>query len=351
MFPTRVPAWRTQPRIGGTPVGGTASYDLGNPVARRIAALSALAVQHPALRDGAQITRFTGSGGAAGVFAVSRIDAARRIEYVVAFNNGATARTVPVPTSSPRTTFATLWPAVGSGSRSDGAGAPPAHRSCPRRRRPARDPCSAPRPRNQRHSRVARLRRRCRRVPPPGERPRPGPRNRHVRLPVQRNEGVGAARNRRRPAVPARARARPVHEGSPDLDRRDRAQLVRCRRRLGAPDADAPLGARWVSAGPRAGTRWLPLPLDAVPGRTPSARAARARRGGRACRRNGLGGSRGIVVRQGTRGGPQRHPGGGGGPLHHVGRAAAEPRVRVRPRHHRPAEEPNPGGRSPRGRR
>ena len=122
MFPTRVLAWRTQPRIGGAPVGGKASYDLGNPVARRIAALSALVTKHPALRDGAQITRFVGDGSAGGVFAVSRIDASRRIEYVVAFNNGATTRTVPVPTSSPRTTFTTLWPAAGSGPSSDGAG-------------------------------------------------------------------------------------------------------------------------------------------------------------------------------------------------------------------------------------
>jgi hypothetical protein len=122
MFPTRVPAWRTQPRIGGTPVGTRPSYDLGNPVARRIAALSALVERHPALRDGAQITRFAGGGRASGVFAVSRIDDARRLEYVVAFNNGATPRVVPVPTSSPSTRFATVWPTVGSGLTSDGAG-------------------------------------------------------------------------------------------------------------------------------------------------------------------------------------------------------------------------------------
>ena len=122
MFPTRVAAWRTQPRIGGKPVGAKASYDLGNPVARRIAALSALVTKHPALRDGAQITRFVGGGGAGGVFAVSRIDASRRVEYVVAFNNGATPRTVPVPTSSPRTRFVTLWPSAGGGSASDAAG-------------------------------------------------------------------------------------------------------------------------------------------------------------------------------------------------------------------------------------
>ena len=122
MFPTRVAAWRIQPRIGGTPIGGKTSYDLDNPVARRIAALSALVEKHPALRDGAQITRFIGGGRAAGVFAVSRIDAAHRIEYVVAFNNGPATRSVPVPTASPRTRFAMLWPAAGGGPTSNERG-------------------------------------------------------------------------------------------------------------------------------------------------------------------------------------------------------------------------------------
>lgn len=147
MFPTRVLAWRTQARIGGRPVEKSPSYDVGNPVARRIAALSALAARHPALRNGAQITRFAG-GGASGVFAVSRIDAARRIEYVVAFNNGTTARTVRVPTSSPRTRFTALWPARTQGSTSDGAGllelTVPAHESVVRRATRALPPSPHP---------------------------------------------------------------------------------------------------------------------------------------------------------------------------------------------------------------
>lgn len=122
MFPTRVAAWRAEPRIGGRPVGGKASFDTRHPVARRIAALGALVAREPALRNGAQITRFAGRGKAAGVFAVSRVDASRRIEYVVAFNNGTTAKTVLVPTSSPRTRFAAVWPAAARRSVSDRSG-------------------------------------------------------------------------------------------------------------------------------------------------------------------------------------------------------------------------------------
>ncbi|MGZ8687339.1 MAG: alpha-amylase family glycosyl hydrolase [Gaiellaceae bacterium] len=122
MFPTEVAAWRVQPRIGGKPVGGAPSYDLSSPVARRIVQLSALVTRHPALRNGPQITRLAGDDAVPGVFAASRIDTRRRHEYVVAFNNGTRPRTVLVPTSSPRTRFAQLWPTEGGGPSSDVAG-------------------------------------------------------------------------------------------------------------------------------------------------------------------------------------------------------------------------------------
>jgi glycosidase len=122
MFPTRVPEWRREPRLGGDPVGTRASWDLSHPVARRIRALAALVQDNPALRSGAQITRFAGGPGARGVFAVSRIDAERRLEYVVALNNGTAARFVQVPTSSPGTRFAAVWPAGAHGATTDATG-------------------------------------------------------------------------------------------------------------------------------------------------------------------------------------------------------------------------------------
>ena len=118
MFATQVVAWQQEPRIGSAPIGTSSSFDLSHPVARRIAALSELVDRYPALRSGAQITR--ASSGR--VFATSRIDRADRREYVVAFNNGPTSRTVSVATSSPDTRFAEIWPQQAAAAESDRAG-------------------------------------------------------------------------------------------------------------------------------------------------------------------------------------------------------------------------------------
>ncbi|MHB1212638.1 MAG: alpha amylase C-terminal domain-containing protein, partial [Candidatus Nanopelagicales bacterium] len=59
---------------------------------------------------GAQITRY----GKDNVFAASRIDAASRREYVVAFNNGDAAATVAVPTSTPSASWTSLLPGPGA---------------------------------------------------------------------------------------------------------------------------------------------------------------------------------------------------------------------------------------------
>lgn len=122
MFPTAVAAWRTEPRIGARAVGRRSSFDLTHPVARRIQALTTLVDRNPALRNGAQITRFTGRGGAKSVYAVSRIERTTRTEYLVAFNNGSAGKTVRVPTSSPRTRFDVIWPLQRRGDVSDRAG-------------------------------------------------------------------------------------------------------------------------------------------------------------------------------------------------------------------------------------
>jgi glycosidase len=122
MFATAVPEWRVERRLGAPPVRGKPAFDLRHPLARRIAALGTLVERYPALRDGAQIPRFAGRNQAAGVFAVSRLDPKERVEYIVAFNNGAQARSVLVTTSTPNTRFAALWPAVGRGASSDQLG-------------------------------------------------------------------------------------------------------------------------------------------------------------------------------------------------------------------------------------
>lgn len=116
MFPTQVADWKTQERIGGSPVGSGSSFTATTPIEARITALAKLRAANPALASGAQIVRY----GKDSVFAASRIDAAARTEYVVAFNNGDSSASAVIPTSTPSSAWSAL---LGSGApTSDAAG-------------------------------------------------------------------------------------------------------------------------------------------------------------------------------------------------------------------------------------
>jgi hypothetical protein len=105
MFPTQVQDWQTQERVGSPPIGERSSFDVTtNPIELELAKLGALRDAHPALSTGASIVRFA-SGR---VLAVSRIDAAAKREYVVAFNAGTTPASVTVTTSTPGSAWAPL---------------------------------------------------------------------------------------------------------------------------------------------------------------------------------------------------------------------------------------------------
>jgi len=114
MFSTKVAAWQGEQRIGGAPIGTGSSFDVDSPIAERIAELSSLREDHPALASGAMITRLAEGD----VLAVSRIDSVTRTEYVVAFNGADTAERVSIPTSTPSTPWTPLLggPPVGSGA-------------------------------------------------------------------------------------------------------------------------------------------------------------------------------------------------------------------------------------------
>ena len=116
MFPTQVQEWQREERIGGTPIGTGSSFAESSAIESRIAGLSALRAEHPALASGAMISRLA-SGG---VFAASRIDAARRVEYLVAFNGADQAASVAVPTSTPSATWRSL--VGGPSTTTDAAG-------------------------------------------------------------------------------------------------------------------------------------------------------------------------------------------------------------------------------------
>jgi hypothetical protein len=118
MFPTQVGEWQTQERVGTPPIGEGSSFDIAsNPIQQELVKLGALRDAHPALSTGATIVRYA-SGH---ILAVSRIDAAAKREYVVAFNSGTTAATVTVTTSTPNATWSPLLGSVAPVSGENGS--------------------------------------------------------------------------------------------------------------------------------------------------------------------------------------------------------------------------------------
>ena len=99
MFASQVDLYNTETVLGG-PDGSRDRYGRSNPLYRHIRALSQVREEHPALADGAQVNRYAADG--AGIFAFSRVDARRQVEYVVAANNDTKAATATFPTWSRR---------------------------------------------------------------------------------------------------------------------------------------------------------------------------------------------------------------------------------------------------------
>src|SRR5919201_437431 len=107
MFSTQVPEWKTQERVGSTPIGDRSSFDVSSPIAAHLRELAKLRDDNPALSTGSTVIRRVRRN----VLVVSRIDAATRHEEVVALNSGTAAARAGVTTSTPKT----LWtPLLGS---------------------------------------------------------------------------------------------------------------------------------------------------------------------------------------------------------------------------------------------
>jgi glycosidase len=105
MFPTAVAEWRTEPRVGTSPIGAGSSFDVRNhPVAALLGELARLRDEHPALASGSSVVRLA-SGP---LLAVSRFDLLRRREYLAAFNAGTRRATVSVVTATPGSAWSTL---------------------------------------------------------------------------------------------------------------------------------------------------------------------------------------------------------------------------------------------------
>ena len=97
MFASKVDLYNTETVLGG-PDGSMDRFGTTNPLYQHIQALSQVRAKHPALADGAQVNRYAASG--AGIFAVSRVDAGQKVEYVVAANNDTVPATASFPTWS-----------------------------------------------------------------------------------------------------------------------------------------------------------------------------------------------------------------------------------------------------------
>ncbi|MFF9168840.1 MULTISPECIES: pullulanase-type alpha-1,6-glucosidase [unclassified Streptomyces] len=98
MFASKVADYLDDDEIGTDRTHASDAYDTSAPLYRQISALSALRKANPALADGVQEERYAADGP--GVYAVTRTDARTGQEYVVAFNNAATAQTATFTTGS-----------------------------------------------------------------------------------------------------------------------------------------------------------------------------------------------------------------------------------------------------------
>jgi len=88
MFPTQVPYWQDEKRLGSGPIGTRSAFNVANPLEDQITAMQAVIKANPALRSGTQQIRHA----KAGVFVVTRYLNGQ--EYAVLFNAGKTAQEV-----------------------------------------------------------------------------------------------------------------------------------------------------------------------------------------------------------------------------------------------------------------
>ena len=113
MFATQTAQYASEAVLAGAS-GSKDRYDTNSTLYKQISALARLRAQHPALADGAQLTRYAADGP--GIFAFSRIDAGREKdrEYVVAINNSSSASTATFTVGTSNATLQSLLGATRS---------------------------------------------------------------------------------------------------------------------------------------------------------------------------------------------------------------------------------------------
>ena len=120
MMPSVVAAYNDDDLIGTAATTADDNFDTTHPLYQTLAAYAQLVDTHLALRQGAQLHRY--SEGAAGIYAFSRIDRTEKVEYIVALNNSEAADSATFATDSPNTTFTEIYPGSGFAFASDGVG-------------------------------------------------------------------------------------------------------------------------------------------------------------------------------------------------------------------------------------
>lgn len=115
MFATGAKAYLEDDQLGTDRTHARDAYDTRHPLYRAVARLSELGRKHPALRDGVFTERLAGPAEGPGVYAYSRTDPRRRVEYVVAHNNASRPETVAIPTGAARTKFTRLYGGTAAG--------------------------------------------------------------------------------------------------------------------------------------------------------------------------------------------------------------------------------------------
>jgi alpha-amylase len=104
MFATKIDSWKTEKRIGASPVGSGDSFSgAENPITTYLKSLAALRKQYPTLANGAMQLRFAKNN----LLAFSKYDSSENREYVVAMNSSNTPVTQSIQTSS-----GAMWSAV-----------------------------------------------------------------------------------------------------------------------------------------------------------------------------------------------------------------------------------------------
>jgi len=96
LFPTKVSAWKTESRIGGSAIGTKSSFDTTNTLQTTLQSLTSLRSTYPAFSSGSHVVRIADVG----LLIISRFDSVSNTEYLEVFNTNSSAisATVVLPT-------------------------------------------------------------------------------------------------------------------------------------------------------------------------------------------------------------------------------------------------------------